>query len=82
MFYTYILYSNSLKKFYTGQSQDLDRRLVEHNRGKTKFLDSGKPWVLVYSKSFNNRSEAITLEKHIKKRGAKRFLLDNQLAVG
>jgi len=82
MFSTYILYSHSLDNFYTGQTMDVVRRLQEHNRGKTNFLNRGIPWILVFSKEFTSRAEAVRLEKFIKKRGAKRFLADNNIAVG
>jgi len=35
--HTYIIYSNTLKKYYTGHTADLQKRLEEHNRGKTTF---------------------------------------------
>jgi len=35
MYYTYILYSPKINKYYTGQTKDLNHRLKEHNRGKT-----------------------------------------------
>jgi putative endonuclease len=79
MYVTYILYSNKLKKFYVGQTKDLSRRLVDHNRGKTPFTAGGIPWVLVFSKEFISRSEAMRLEKQIKKRGASRYLNDNRI---
>jgi putative endonuclease len=82
MYVTYILHSRKLKKFYVGQSEDLDRRLEEHNRGKTPFLASGIPWVLIFSKELSSRSEALRLEKFIKKRGAARYLTDNHISVG
>jgi len=76
MFTTYILYSNSLNKYYTGSTIDLPRRLNEHNRGKTPFMATGIPWKLVFKKEFLTRPEAVKLEKQIKKRGASRFLSD------
>ena len=82
MFTTYIIHSIKIRKFYTGQTDDLNRRLEEHNRGKTTFLANGMPWILVFSKEFNSRNEAIMLEKFIKKRGAGRFLTDNNITVG
>ena len=74
MYYTYILYSETLKKFYTGQTESLERRLLEHNLGKTAFMKTGIPWIMVFSKSFQSRGDAMNLEKKIKKRGAQRFL--------
>ena len=82
MFVTYILWSKSLGKFYTGQSVDLNRRLTEHNRGKTAFMKAGIPWLLVFSKECNSRNEAVKLERVIKKRGAARFLSDNFISFG
>ncbi len=79
---TYIIYSNSIRKFYTGQTHDLTNRLEEHNRGKSSFTSKGIPWKIVYSKEFTNRSDAVRLERSIKKRGASRFLSDNNLKVG
>ncbi len=82
MYTTYILYSQNLNKFYTGQTKDIIRRLEEHNRGKTSFMASGLPWMIIYSKEFNSRNEAVNLELLIKKRGAKRFLEDNKIQIG
>ena len=76
MFIVYIIHSIKLNKYYTGSSDDLDRRLKEHNRGKTAFTRRGIPWELVYQKSFLTRAEAARFEKRIKKRGAGRFLAD------
>ena len=82
MFTVYIIYSSVIDKFYTGQTQDIERRLEEHNRGKTSFSAQGMPWTLVFSKECSSRSEALKLEKLIKKRGAARFLNDNNIPVG
>lgn len=82
MYITYILYSQRINKFYTGQTQDIVRRLEEHNRGKTSFMAIGMPWVILYSKAFKSRQEAVNLEMIIKKRGAARFLDDNNIQIG
>jgi putative endonuclease len=82
MYNTYILYSPRIKRIYTGHTEDIERRLEEHNRGKTSFSAKGKPWQIVFSKAFSSRADAIKLEKFIKKRGAARFLNDNNITVG
>ena len=76
MYTTYIIFSGSIQKYYTGSTEDLSRRINEHNRGKTPFMRSGKPWVIVYSRNFKERAEAVKHERFIKKRGASRFLSD------
>ena len=74
MFRVYILYSDALRKYYVGQTKDLDRRIEEHNRGKTSFTAKGVPWKIIWSNEFDSRSEAMAMEKRIKSRGAGRFL--------
>ena len=76
--YVYILYSKSLEKYYTGQTNNLKDRLHRHNSGWQKHTKKGKPWKLVWSRSCKNREEAVKLESKIKKRGAKRYLADNR----
>ena len=72
----YILYSKMLEKYYVGHTSDLNRRLKEHNGSHTHFTNSGKPWILIRYFSCSDKSEAIKLEKRIKKRGAGRFMAD------
>ena len=82
MYTTYILFSAKINKYYTGHTIDLKRRIEEHNHGKTAFMASGVPWIIVFTRAFNSRSEAMKLEDKIKKRGANRFLNDLEITVG
>jgi len=79
MYFTYILFSSRINRYYTGQTTDPDRRLEEHNRGKTPGMATGVPWRVVFLKEHQTRKEAIKLEKFIKKRGAARF--DQSMAL-
>jgi putative endonuclease len=72
------LFGCKINHYYTGQLSNLDLRLVEQNIVKTQFASNGRPLKLVFSGKFNISKEAIELEKHIRKRGAKRFLEDLQ----
>jgi putative endonuclease len=78
MYVTYIVFSSKIKRFYTGHTEDFERRLQEHNRGKTPGMAKGVPWKLIYLKELPSRKEAMKLEKFIKKRGAARFLNDKK----
>lgn len=80
-YFVYILYSQSCDNFYTGQTQDLDNRLIEHNLGETKSIKSCTPWSLIWKTEVFTRSEGMLLEKKIKARGAARFLIDNGIVV-
>ncbi|MCU0457275.1 MAG: GIY-YIG nuclease family protein [Bacteroidales bacterium] len=74
VFSVYILYSESSDRYYVGYTNDLERRISEHNRKKGKFTDAGIPWHLVFSESFNTKREAMKREKYIKSRKSKDFI--------
>ena len=76
MYTLYILHSKSLDRYYIGYTNDLIRRLSEHNRIKGKFTDAGIPWILVYSESFASKKGAMYREKYIKSRKSKKFIIE------
>ena len=81
MFIVYILHSQVVDEFYCGQTNDLQKRLLRHNSGETRSSKHGIPWNVVGYLSFETRSEAMNLEKAIKKRGIKRWLEQNQFLL-
>lgn len=70
----YILFSLKLNKYYVGSTTDLQRRLVEHNRGKEKFTKTGVPWLLVYSEAFEQITAARKRELEIKKKKSRKYI--------
>jgi putative endonuclease len=76
MYTLYILHSKSLDRFYVGYTNDLIRRIREHNRIKGKYTDVGIPWVLVYTESYLNKRDAMEREKFIKSRKSKKFIIE------
>ncbi len=78
--YVYILYSETILRYYVGQTANIEIRLLRHNKGYVKSTKRGLPWKLIYKIEVLSRSEALILEFKIKKRGAKRYL-DNQFGV-
>ncbi len=68
MFYTYILECAD-KTLYTGYTNNLEKRLVEHNISKlgAKYTKARRPVILKYSESFATKSEAMKREIQIKK---------------
>ena len=81
MFQVYILRSRSLQQHYVGQTNDLEDRLTRHNAGRSPSTKRGIPWLLVWNKEFQTRSEAVRLERQIKSRGIKRWLGDHGLST-
>ena len=74
MFYIYIIYSERLQRYYVGSTGIVEKRLLEHNAGKSKSTRAGVPWTLIHIESFPTRSEAILQERKIKARGIGRYL--------
>lgn len=68
MYFVYIIQCKD-NTFYTGITTDLDRRIKEHNNSKlgAKYTKVRRPVKLVFSKQFENRSEASKEESRIKK---------------
>jgi predicted GIY-YIG superfamily endonuclease len=54
-------------RFYTGQTDNLDRRIAEHQHGGfSDFTSRRKPVTLAWSERFDTRLEALDAEKRIK----------------
>ena len=82
MFWVYVL-ENEQGRFYVGHTDDLDRRLAEHNdplRSKSKYTAKHGPWRLVWSEVHPTRSEAMTRERFIKSRKSAAWIRQRLLA--
>ncbi len=66
MWYVYILECKN-RSFYTGITNNLERRLEEHKDGKgSKFTRAFKANKLMYSEALNSKNEALKREALIK----------------
>ncbi len=78
----YIIFSTNTKRYYVGQTKNFKERLIRHNKGLVKSTKYGIPWELKLKIEVSSRSSAVLLERKIKKRGAKRYLEDNNITLG
>ena len=74
MFTVYVLKSNVDGRLYVGFTDDLERRIKEHNSGKTKSTKGYKPWQIAYTETVSDRLEARKREKYLKSGIGKEFL--------
>lgn len=77
VFYVYILYSPKSDRYYVGHTNDIDRRLEEHNHPKEaiKYTSKYLPWKLkLFFLVSENRGDAIKVERFIKNQKSKSFL--------
>jgi putative endonuclease len=65
-FYVYILYSSFKDKFYIGFTSNLEVRLIRHNQKSKGFTGNTNDWTLVYTETYDLKSEALAREKQIK----------------
>ena len=77
IYYTYVLNSISHNKFYTGHTDNLKKRLREHNSGQGTYSNRYMPWEVTYSERFNTLEEAIKREKYFKSAAGRRWLHKN-----
>lgn len=66
MYYVYILKSQKNAKLYVGYTNDLKRRIKEHNNGNSTFTSQNGPWKLIYYEAFMSKLDAIREEKFLK----------------
>jgi putative endonuclease len=67
MFYVYILFSETIDVYYKGFTTNLEERILYHNSRKSNYTSKVSDWVLVYSKSYEIKKEALLEEKRLKK---------------
>lgn len=80
MNYTYILECKD-GSFYTGWTNNLEKRLKEHNEGRgAKYTKPRRPVVLAYYEAFETKEEAMRREYEIKQmtRKEKEILIQHE----
>ncbi|MBS3742242.1 MAG: GIY-YIG nuclease family protein [Candidatus Cloacimonetes bacterium] len=73
MYYLYIL-KNKKGSYYIGTTNNIIRRIQEHNNGKSKATKNRGPWNIVYTEKFRTRSQAMKREYYIKSQKSKKFI--------
>lgn len=66
MFYVYILQSKKDGSTYVGSTQNVQKRLKEHNDGKAAYSESKRPYILKWCGVFPNKLRALAFEKYLK----------------
>ncbi len=69
MYYVYILYSPKYDRYYVGHTNDVSRRLEQHNNDvKMTYTHKFRPWRLkTFFEIDGTRGDAVKLERYIKK---------------
>ncbi len=74
MYYVYILYSRTKDRYYVGYTHNIELRLSKHNAGATPSTRGGRPWELVYSEEYIDKSSALFREREIKSKKSRKYI--------
>jgi putative endonuclease len=78
-YFVYVLQSLKTARWYIGYTSDLERRITEHNSGRSNWTKNKGPWKLIYNESFSDARTAKAREVYLKS-GWGRKWLKRQLA--
>jgi len=83
MYHIYVLLSLKDKTLYKGITNNLSRRIRQHNDGKCQSTIHRRPLKLVYHETASNQNVAREREKYLKSGSGREFLreLINYLAA-
>ena len=73
-YYLYVLRSQKDRKFYTGITSDLRKRVKEHNSGKNISTSYRRPLKLIYYEAYLLKKDSEAREKYLKTSMGKRVL--------
>lgn len=66
MYFLYILRSLKDRKLYIGITDNLERRIKQHNNGQSKSTRYRIPFILIYKENYLTRREAAKREWYFK----------------
>ena len=79
IYHVYMLKSLGKKPVtYVGYTNNLKKRVIQHNMGKGAKFTRGRKWKLIYKENFNSKKEAISREYYIKNNRALRKNIRNR----
>ena len=67
MYWCYVIYSTTHCQYYIGVTDDIARRVQDHNCGVSKWTKGKGPWQLEWSKEFLSLGDARRFENILKR---------------
>ena len=74
MYYVYLLKSDKDGNWYTGYTNNLQKRILEHNNGFNFATRDRRPFKLIYCEASLNEKDAKAREKYLKSGMGKKYL--------
>ncbi len=80
MFIVYAIYNKRHRKFYIGQTEDIETRELLHNEKTFKNSYTARlegDWVIIYQEQVQSRQQALKREKQLKSYRGRQFIKQN-----
>jgi len=86
MAYVYILQSLVNSRYYIGSTDDIKRRIEEHNSGKSTYTRLTRPFKLMFYQEYPTLTKARQIEYKLKQLKSKqiieRIISDQEIRIG
>ena len=69
MYTVYIIRSRIDRRYYTGVTENIERRLAQHNSGSVRSTKAYAPYQLIRTEEYNTKTEARQHENQLKRAG-------------
>lgn len=79
MYFVYIIRSVKNNVLYFGRTDDLERRLRQHNTGNNLSTKKNLPWEFVYVEGYRSEKDAISRELQLKDYGNARTYVKKRI---
>lgn len=70
----YALYDKGLKQIYVGMTNNIERRLRQHQQGESLYTRRFSDFVVIYTESCEDHGDGRKREKYLKSGFGKKFL--------
>ena len=72
----YILYSKNLDRYYIGETENLNQRLIQHNSGFFKgcYTSKSSDWEVFHLIICETRQQVRYIENHLKKMKSRKYI--------
>ncbi len=76
-YFVYILQSLKDNRLYIGQTNNLEDRIKRHNNGEVVATKNRRPLDLIYSETYDSRTEAMKRERYLKSLKSSKYIKEN-----
>jgi putative endonuclease len=73
-YFVYVLLSEKDGRFYTGYTEDVERRVKDHNNGRVFSTKYRRPFSLIYYEVSFNLDDTLKREKYLKSTYGKMYI--------